>query len=1078
MSRLARLGVEHPGRVIGAWLVGMALLALTGLHVERSLHRPDLGVPGSGSAAAERLMEDHFGASSSLSVLLVGPRRELDRQGPRMAAALDRLAGVSVLTPWTPVAGRELRVGEKRALLVVRVDRPFEEASRRAVPAIRETLRDSGGPPVRWHLTGYADIAAGLERSSLEALRKAELLAAPALLLVLLFVFRSPVAACLPLVLGMMSIGAARGVLAILNDVLVPLDSVALSFASMFGLALGVDYALLMTSRFREERAKGRDADAAASVTAATAGQTVVFAGLALAAAMVTGYFVAPGGVLASAAVGGLAGTALGVGGAAVVVPAALVLLDPWLDRWRVGSYAHGGARSGRLAWRAVRSPALAAGLVVVLMAMLAAPALGLRTGSPDPRMLPRSSPEYRDAMALSEGLGGAAAGWAVPYEIVIATEDGTIADTARLRAIDAWQAELASDPGVSSILGPGAIFNRSRGLRAVPRRLERVRRAARRSQHGQRRLHRGIGRASKAVDELTGRMADAATGASRLEHGVRKARRGATSLRGGIAVAKAGMGGLAHGAAQAGGASRQLRSRVSRARARSVAGLASIRLLHDELQRDAGSMSTLRAPVQLSEVELARGLEALEALPETAKLDSHYQKAYDSLARALGALSGRDPLTGQPVAAGYDGLVSGLTAGSDSLAQSAASVTALARRSRTGIGGLRRLTGAAMRLQRGVDRLEAGATRLGRGIDALASGSTGLREGIGRLDGVGTAATSREGAGGLASGLRDGSDRTRSLRGGLRRLDDATAAFRARTKRLAGRLEETDRLSPALRSGYFTLAALDGSDSRHRNGSAFALNIDRGGSAARVVVIESQTPQRTDDPLRRRLEAAADRLERETGAVVAVGGPAASIQDFASTSAQRLPLLMLVLMAVTYLILVPVLRSVVLPALAVALNALTVLAAFGVLAVVFQGDTPLGGPGYVDAIMAIGIASVVFGLSIDYEVFLLARIREARLHSDGTDGAIALGLRTTAGVITGAALIMTAVFAAFATADIVSLRQMGIGLTVAILLDATLVRLVLLPATIRLVGESAWWLPAWLDRLLPNLDAAESRRR
>jgi RND superfamily putative drug exporter len=201
------------------------------------------------------------------------------------------------------------------------------------------------------------------------------------------------------------------------------------------------------------------------------------------------------------------------------------------------------------------------------------------------------------------------------------------------------------------------------------------------------------------------------------------------------------------------------------------------------------------------------------------------------------------------------------------------------------------------------------------------------------------------------------------------------------------------------------------------------------------------------------------------------VGGGAAILQDFNGAAAGRMGLLVLLLCAVTWLILVPVLRSLILPLLAVLLNLLTVAAAFGVLVLLFQGDAPLGGAGFLDAIMVAGIFSVVFALSIDYEVFLLARMREGWLLTRSTEGAVEYGLRKTAGVITGAAAIMLGVFVVFSFADIASMRQLGIGLSIAVLLDATIVRLVLLPAAIRLCGDRCWRLPAWLERRLPDLD-------
>jgi RND superfamily putative drug exporter len=147
------------------------------------------------------------------------------------------------------------------------------------------------------------------------------------------------------------------------------------------------------------------------------------------------------------------------------------------------------------------------------------------------------------------------------------------------------------------------------------------------------------------------------------------------------------------------------------------------------------------------------------------------------------------------------------------------------------------------------------------------------------------------------------------------------------------------------------------------------------------------------------------------------------------------------------------------------------VAAAIGVMTLVCQipDGYPLGGHPYVDTVGAGAIFGVTFGLSIDYAVFLIARMRE---HYD-TDGdnraAIVFGLQKTAGVITGAAAIMAAVFISFATAPIATVSQMGVGLTVAILFDATVVRIVLLPALMLLIGDRVWWVPPALDRILPR---------
>ncbi len=174
-----------------------------------------------------------------------------------------------------------------------------------------------------------------------------------------------------------------------------------------------------------------------------------------------------------------------------------------------------------------------------------------------------------------------------------------------------------------------------------------------------------------------------------------------------------------------------------------------------------------------------------------------------------------------------------------------------------------------------------------------------------------------------------------------------------------------------------------------------------------------------------------------------------------------------------TFLILVVILRALPLAAIAVALNLVTVAVAFGVLTLLFDVPQgwPLGGRSYVDAIGGAGIFGIVFGLSIDHAVFLLMRVREHYENGAPNEEAIRFGLQRTARVITGAAAIMAVVFVAFAGAKIATVSQLGVGLTVAVALDATVVRIVLLPALMLLLGDRIWWLPAPLRRILPQID-------
>jgi RND superfamily putative drug exporter len=205
--------------------------------------------------------------------------------------------------------------------------------------------------------------------------------------------------------------------------------------------------------------------------------------------------------------------------------------------------------------------------------------------------------------------------------------------------------------------------------------------------------------------------------------------------------------------------------------------------------------------------------------------------------------------------------------------------------------------------------------------------------------------------------------------------------------------------------------------------------------------------------------------------ASVKVGGETAGGIDFFDLSHLYTPLGIALVLGLSFLLLLVVFRSVVLPALGVALNLLSVGAAYGLLMLVFQHGigADLFGFQQVDTIEAwlpLFLFSVLFGLSMDYQVFLLSRIHERYGHTGDNTDAVAFGLRTTGGIITGAAVIMVAVFSGFAAGRLVFLQETGFGLAVAVLIDATLVRSVLVPAAMRLLGKWNWYLPSWLGWL------------
>jgi uncharacterized membrane protein YdfJ with MMPL/SSD domain len=209
--------------------------------------------------------------------------------------------------------------------------------------------------------------------------------------------------------------------------------------------------------------------------------------------------------------------------------------------------------------------------------------------------------------------------------------------------------------------------------------------------------------------------------------------------------------------------------------------------------------------------------------------------------------------------------------------------------------------------------------------------------------------------------------------------------------------------------------------------------------------------------------------------AEVNVGGETARSHDVRNQIGGSMWKIVLFVLALSFVVLMVMLRSLLLPLKAVLMNLLSIGAAFGVLIAIFQwgwldGFLGFESQGALDTINVPLIFAVVFGLSMDYEVFLMSRIRERYMLHGDNERAVAEGLSSSARTISSAALIMTAVFAVFVLTGVPSIKELGLGCAVAIALDATLVRLILVPAAMKLLGDWNWWMPAWLDRILPDL--------
>jgi RND superfamily putative drug exporter len=998
-----------------AVLLGCAVLGTLGLNVENKLDPLSFEVPGTSAEEGESLAQSHFGDSSPFTVLLRGPAAAIDRQGPGLVRALRRYPTATVISPWDRGSVDGLRPAPRKALVLVDFHVPLAGAMRETVPALERTLAARIHSPVVATESGFASVARALQSESLGATERAELLVAPLLVLVLLLVFRSVVAAALPLLFGALTVFAGRGVLALLSEAMT-IDALSLVVCTMMGLALGVDYSLLIVSRFREELEAGREPWDAAAATRASAGRTTLFAGATLVVAVVGSAFLQPGTLLLSLATAVGVVTVISIAISILALPPLLALLGSRINAGRIGPRPRPRGSSGSgfsvagAASAALRRPALAAVAIAVPLVLLMLPVLGFTTGAPGIDELPSSNSARENAETIDAAVGP---GWEAPFVLVAATELGPITTQRQLALLSRWQRRIAAQPGVRTVIGPAAVARKAEPLRTLS------------SQLGE--------------PETTAEL-------GRLGPGLRRAARAVERLRGGIAAGAEGSGLLERGSERAAAGAGLIARELGRAAVRGEAATSGI----ERLERGSERLADGQRKLAVGSLTLTLGLRSL--MP---RLRGGELARARRLARSLEQAASADP----------------------SLQPAANQARLLARTIALDRDEVRRLRDVAQGVNGGLNRLVPGGKRLEDGVGEIADAAGGLSSGLQRLGGGAERLAAglvelQGGAGALQAGLSEGYRRSHPLQAKLRQ---AGVSVSASTVSLELGARQLRRSSPHLfDSGYFVLSALDGASPVDRATAGEAISVGSGGQAARMLIVSDYPFNSAGSrAVGARLQDDAELLAQRSGLRTGVTGGAATLNTYGEATEARLPLVIGAFVLFTLLALIAILRAPLLALIAVGLNLASVAAAIGVMALVCKipDGYPLGGHPYIDTVGAGAIFGVTFGLSVDYAVFLLARMRE-RYEVDGNNrAAIEFGLEKTAGVITGAAAIMAAVFVSFATAPIATVSQMGVGLTVAILLDATVVRIVLLPALMLLLGDRVWRVPPLLDRILPRRD-------
>lgn len=1049
MRACVSMATRNPWTVISVWGVTILVMAVVGLGAKSVLKPENLVISGTTSAKAVKLEHGSFGQSTPLTIMLEGPPRSLDLAGPRAAAAIDNIPDVSVSSPWSSGAPKMLRQSPDRALLIVTIHREIFEAGKHTLPQVTERLHRQLPPEIHSYVAGQSRFGTELVDLVFSGAQKAELVALPFLLLILLLIFRAPIAAALPLFQGIAVIVLTTGFVTILGHIW-SINVLAQASGSIIGLALGVDYSLLFVSRFRDELADGSSVDDAVGNSLDTMGRTVAFAGgiLALAGMLVIAVTIGWAS-MATGSIGVVSAALFSVLSAFTLLPASLAVVGHNINRWPIGRIRRSSALAP-LVNRLISKPVAASLVALVPLLFLCATALSLVTGGPDLKLFKPDNPMRSDIEAVASEYGG---GVMSPYEIVIKSPSGPITSPRAIRSLERFQQAMAADPEVKYVIGPGTTRVRSVTSSAEkgPTQLAKFEYGLGAASTGVGDLRKGLDRGAKSASAIASANNAALLGARQLQSGFNAAASGAGALSDGLAKSASGSRRLDSALNQLSSGAAKLRSATRDANHNAQGLVTGASSLKEQLDIANNKLANAAQPSQSAANSIGNAKSALDSLPASVKSDSNFQSAYSSLDNAQSQLNSQDSL--QSLVLKYNAITNAFAFGVKQASDAAGSAS--------------KLSSAVAKLSSGLDTVASGTGSLSNGLGQLSNGSGKLRAGLGPLSNGASALTNGlgqlgSGSGQLGAGLASGYKNSKGLSTGLNALHSSVSDVRRPLD-----------LKRVARSAYLTMALLSSASPEEKENLRLVLNEAEGGDAARVYLLTDAFPtDKSLKPFAARLGERSKTLAKASGAQVAVGGQGQTFLDYDKFTHSRILPLIIALSLMSFLFLLVAFRSVLLAAKAVILNMITVGAAMGLIHLLFDGHDPiLGGPGWMEATSFFVVYSVTFALSMDYEIFMISRMRESYLRSGSNETAIREGVTKTAGIITGSAAVMTVLFLAMAfTSDLVSNAQMGFGLAIAITIDATIVRLLLLPATMRMFGDANWWLPAWLDRLLPNV--------
>ena len=1049
MITLAKFSIRRPKTALLVWLIVAGALTAIGLGVSSTLSPTVSVVPGTQSSRALELGKAQFGPTQLVPILLEGPKAQLNRQGPALVRALARRPHTRVLSAWDAGSASASLRRPGASMIVVSVDRSEKNAVKYDQPQIESLVARKISLPVRSFITGQPSIDRAEKNASLDNLKRNEAIAVGVLFLLLLIGLRAPVAAALVTGVGAVSMLSGFGFVA-LNAHILDVDPVAVAAGTMTGLALAVAFALLILDRFHREQRwpdmHPRPAAEAALRDLEGTGRAVLVAGTGLIVALLLVAVIGPTQLMVSVGTGVLTCAAFAIGGAVVVMPAALVLLGRRIE-W--GSFP-APAPLARM-WNALvgggswvtRHAVFAGFAATALLGAIAVPAFALNSGPPDVSQLPASSQARIAFQEVSRVMGP---GWATPYNMIVVAKGRPLTTPALLASIHKFEVRVAKNKTVKSVTGPGTLASVSKQLSTFGPQLRHSAKISEKSKRDLLKLIHGLGLAGSGSQQLQNGLAAAATGAGQIQGGSGQAQSGAGQIHYYLGQALAGAVKLRDGAGLALNGANQLVAGLGQAHAGAGQSVTGLQSLSSSTAATKSDIAGAQGEVQKAASEVNQALAALTSMHK-GRHDPHYNSVGIALANASNAI---------------DATNADVTNALQSAASTNNLAALIASKAPALVSGLQQLLAGEGQLQAGIAQLHDGNGQLSTGLAQLTTGAGALELGLGKLT---------NGAGQLASGLSGGVAPAGQLVAGLNKMQAAVIKARGSVPSTAA-LRKLQREAPGMfNSGYFVLSAIEGATPQNRNAATFTINLLRGGTAGQIVVVSRY---RSSDPrsvaLGTTLDHMAGSFARSHHLQIAVGGPAGNLGDLTSVTKSHIWIDVAVLALAIVLILMVALRAVLLPFAATAFSLLTAAASFGFLELLFGGSNPpMGGPGWLDPITIISVFTVAFAITIVFATVLLMRTREFFVERPVTDAspdaavprsttAVQRGLRETAAAATGAGLVMIAALIPFTMTDLLNVRALGIGVAFAILLDVVIVRPVLMPAAEAVLGRFGWW--------------------